>query len=117
MKPIRAEMETINQLNDHYQGGAGYRVLGVSLITKCQVSAAPAMEKRALEELDKALTISPEHPFNLFYTADYFFTVGEKQKAAEYLQRLQALQTSAEADHADLLSIQMEGKKLAEKIR
>ncbi len=115
VKPIRVEMQTIIGLNDRYQGGGGYRVLGI--VDYKVPGFAGGNKKRSFEELIKALSIDPMNPFNQFYIAEYFSMTGEKQQSLEHLQQLQTLKASADVDQPDLLDIQAKGKTLTEKIR
>jgi tetratricopeptide (TPR) repeat protein len=111
LKPIRKELETVNRLNDRYQGGAGYRVLGI--VDYKVPGIAGGSKKRALEQLNKALTIDPSNPFNHYYAAEYFATaVDDKAKALEHLDLLRNLATNDDVDAPELKSIQTKGENL-----
>lgn len=115
VKPIRKELETVNRLNDRYQGGAGYRVLGI--VDYKVPGFAGGSKKRAIEQLNKALTIDPSNAFNHYYAAEYFATAGgDKMKAVEHLDTLKDLETNDDVDAPDLKSIQTKGENLRRQI-
>lgn len=111
VKPIRREMESVNRLNDKFQGGAGYRVLGI--VDYKVPGFAGGSKKRALEQLNKALAIDPANAFNHYYAAEFFATAGnDKKKAAEHLDALSKLAPTDDVDAADLKMIQARGERL-----
>lgn len=114
VKPIRKEMETVVRLDDKYQGGAGYRVLGV--IDYKVPPFAGGSRKRALENLNKAIGIDPGNAYNLYYMAEYFDVVGERYKALDHLALLDKCTPTMDVDEADLKSVQEKGKKLKKKL-
>jgi tetratricopeptide (TPR) repeat protein len=94
VKPIRQEMAKVNRLNDHFMGGAGYRVLGT--VDYKVPAIAGGSKKRALEELMKAFTIDPQDPFTLYYLAEYYKTVGNKTQMNENWNAFQSLGNNVE---------------------
>jgi len=110
VKPIRKEMETVIRLNDEYQGGGGYRVLGV--VDYKVPGFVGGSKKRALENLNKALAIDPANAFNLYYMAEYFHAVGDRYKALDHLALLDKCTPSPDVDSADLKALQEKGRKL-----
>lgn len=101
LKPIRKEMETLIKLNDRFQGGAGYRVLGI--VDYKVPGFAGGDKKRALQELSKALAIDSGNAFNQFYMAEYLATAaGNKSGAREHLDAIRLLTPTADVDAADL---------------
>lgn len=113
--PIRREMDTVVRLNDRYQGGAGYRVLGI--VDYKVPGFAGGSKRRAAEQLNKSLVIDPENAFNRFYMAEYCVTVGDKAKAIENLDALANLEPTDDVDAAELKSIQAKGTALRAKIK
>ncbi|MFN0117130.1 MAG: tetratricopeptide repeat protein [Elusimicrobiota bacterium] len=113
LKPIKRELNEIIRIDDHFQGGAGYRILGI--VDYKVPGIAGGNKKRAKEYLDKAMAIDPEHAFNNYYMAEYFFVVGPKKEAKPYIEKLLQLTPTADVDLPDLLDLQKKGKKLLEK--
>lgn len=114
VKPIRKEMETVVRLDDKYQGGAGYRVLGV--IDYKVPPFAGGSKKRALENLNKAMSIDPGNAYNLYYMAEYYDVAGERYKALDHLALLEKCTPTTDVDEADLKSVQEKGRKLKKKL-
>jgi len=114
IKPIREELETVLKLDPNYEGGGAYRVLGI--VDYKVPGFAGGSNKRALLNLKKALEISPNYPSNIYYLAEYYFTVGDKSKAKSELNRLEKL-TVAKEELPELLLMQESGRKLKEKIK
>lgn len=114
VKPIRNEMETVIRLDDKYQGGAGYRVLGV--VDYKVPPFAGGSKKRALENLNKAMGIDSTNAFNLYYLAEYFEAMGDRYKALAQLSLLEKCTPTLDVDAPDLKSIQEKGKKLKKKL-
>lgn len=111
VKPIRKELETINRLNDQYQGGAGYRILGI--VDYKVPGFAGGSKKRAVEELNKAMAIDPNNAFNRYYMAEFLGTaMGKKKEAIEHLDVLKSLSASTDVDLPDLKRIQAKGERL-----
>lgn len=114
LKPIRRELREVVRIDPTYQGGAGYRVLGI--VDYKVPPIAGGNKKRALELLEKSLAIDPEDPFTTYYLAEYFSVVGEREAALEKLDSLRALAPGAEYDAADLKFIQAKGETLRKKL-
>ncbi len=115
VKPIRKELEEVNRINDRYQGGAGYRVLGI--VDYKVPGFAGGNKKRALEELNKAIAIDATNVFNHYYLAEYFATAaGDKKKALEILDTLQSLTVTNDVDAADLDKMKQKGQSLRRQI-
>ena len=115
LKPIRTELHTINRLDDHYQGGAGYRILGI--VDYKVPGFAGGSKKRARELLNKALAIDPNNPFNRYYMAEFLATAaGDKKTAREHLLILKDLAVNEDVDAPDLDQIKKKGEKLMTQI-
>lgn len=114
VKPIRTEMETVVRLDDKYQGGAGYRVLGI--LDYKVPGFAGGSKKRALENLKKAVEIDANNAFNQYYLAEYYDEAGERYQALDALAILEKCETSHDVDGPDLRMIQSKGKALRKKI-
>lgn len=109
VKPIRQELDEIIKLDPNYSEGAAYRVLGA--VDYKVPGIAGGSKKRALERLTKALELGPNNGQNRYYMAEYYWTVGDKQKAIENLDLLKNL-TADDNDRPDLLLMQEKGKLL-----
>ncbi len=113
VKPIRQELNEIIRLDPAYDEGAAYRVLGV--VDYKVPGFAGGNKKRAEEQLKKALEMSPLNPFNLYYMAEYYQIVGEKERATELLDKLDALDPTQE-ELPDWTMMVEKGKKLRTKL-
>jgi tetratricopeptide (TPR) repeat protein len=87
--PIRNEMEEVININDRYMGGGAYRVLGV--VDYKVPALMGGSKKRAKEELEKALGMDPNNPFNHYYLAEYYKFTGDKAKKVAELVALRTL--------------------------
>jgi tetratricopeptide (TPR) repeat protein len=96
VKPIRREMVMVNQLNDKLDGGGAWRMLGI--IDYKVPGFAGGNKKRALEELNKSLAIDSTNPYTYYYLADYYLTIGQKDKAKAALDTLANLKTSPDQE-------------------
>ncbi len=114
VKPIRREMESVVRLDNRYQGGGGYRVLGV--VDYKVPGFAGGSKKRALENLMKAVEIDPANAFNQYYLAEYYDVVDDRYKAFTHLDELDKLTPTSDVDAADLKFVQQKGKKLRKKL-
>jgi tetratricopeptide (TPR) repeat protein len=92
VKPIRKAMAEVLRLNDKYEGGGGYRVLGA--VDYHVPAILGGSKKRALENLNKALAIDAKDPFTHYYLADYYRTVGDQDAMRKEWAVLQALRVS-----------------------
>lgn len=109
VKPIRAEMEAVIRLNPSYEGGAGYRVMGV--IDYKVPGFAGGDKKRAEERLLQAFALDPKNPYTVYYLGEYYHTVGNKTKAADYLKSLETLEVTPEHG-PDLIAIRKKAAAL-----
>jgi tetratricopeptide (TPR) repeat protein len=92
VKPIRHEMAEVIRINDHYSGGAAYRVLGV--VDYKVPALVGGSKKRAKEELEKALAMGPNDPFTHYYLAEFYKIMGDQAKKNAELDTLRALQVA-----------------------
>lgn len=114
VKPIRKEMEAVIRIDPRYQGGAGYRVLGI--VDYKVPGFAGGSKKRAHENLQKALEIDPENAFNNYYMAEYYDRIGERYKALDHLKILESATPTRDVDPPDLKLMQGRGQKLKKKM-
>ena len=105
----------MNRVNEHYQGGAGHRVLGI--VDYKVPGIAGGSRKRAIENLTKALAIGPDNPFNHYYLAECLLELGRKDEARTHLDAVARVGTSADVDAPDLASIQAKGAALRAKYK
>jgi tetratricopeptide (TPR) repeat protein len=106
---IRAEMEAVIRLNPSYEGGAGYRVMGV--IDYKVPGFAGGDKKRAEERLLQAFALDPKNPYTVYYLGEYYHTVGNKTKAEEYFKSLETLEVTPEHG-PDLIAIRKKAAAL-----
>lgn len=89
--PIRRELAAMNAIDDTYQSGGAYRILGI--VDYKVPGFAGGNKKRARERLEKALAIDPEHPATLYYLAEYFYEMGDNTSARSFLERWSTTRT------------------------
>lgn len=114
LKPIRANLEAINRIDERHAGGAGHRVLGV--VDYKVPAIAGGSRRRAREKLGKALEIAPDNPFNLYYMGECLVDSGRREEARAYLEKVLVSRTSADVDGPDLAMIQAKAGALLKKI-
>lgn len=90
VKPIRHEMAEVIRINDHYDNGSAYQILGV--VDYKVPGFIGGNKTRAREELQKALVIGPNDPFHHYYMAEYWKITGDKEKLNAELVALRTLQ-------------------------
>lgn len=113
VKPVRKEMNEVIRIDPKFQGGAGYRVLGI--VDYKVPGFAGGSRDRAIENLNKAFSIDPNNFFTYYYLAEYFSTINEFGKAKEYLLGLEKLKTDDE-NMPDLLMMQKKGNDLLKRL-
>ncbi len=114
VKPIRQELNEVMRLDPAYDEGAAYRVLGV--VDYKVPGFAGGNKKRAEDQLKKSLEMGPQNPFNLYYLAEYYETVGKDGEAALYLDRLDALDPT-DVETPDWTMMHEKGKVLRSKFK
>jgi hypothetical protein len=92
VKPIRHEMAEVIRLNDRYDGGGAWRVLGV--VDYKVPGLMGGSKKRAKEELDKSFAVEPNNPFTLYYLAEFYKITGDDAKKKTEIDALHLLQVS-----------------------
>jgi hypothetical protein len=107
-------LNEVVRLNDQYDGGGGYRVLGV--VDYKVPGIAGGDKKRAGVELEKARAIDPDHASTLYYLADYWLTMGDRDKARAYLDALDN-SSSPNVDAVDTESFRRKGAALRPKLK
>jgi tetratricopeptide (TPR) repeat protein len=113
--PLREQLEAINRIDEHFQGGAGWRVLGI--VDYKVPGFAGGSKKRALERLQKAMAMDPTNAFNVYYMAEGSAECGRRDDAARYLDALARLTPTADVDAADLASMQRKGEAFRAKLK
>jgi tetratricopeptide (TPR) repeat protein len=89
VKPIRHEMQEVIRLDEHFSDGGAWRVLGV--VDFKVPGLMGGSKSRAKEELEKALAFGPNNPFNHYFMAEYYKTIGDKAKKEAEIAALRAL--------------------------
>lgn len=116
VKPIRQAMEEVNRIDDRFEGGGGYRVLGV--LDYKVPGFAGGNRKRAQEMLEKAYAIDPEDPYTLFYLAEYYLTIGDKDQTLKWLDALDALTLpDDDPQKPDAVVVKTKGIDLRKRVR
>ena len=110
---IRATMESVDKIDEKYQSGGGHRILGI--LDYSVPGIMGGNKKRALDHLQRALALDPEHPVTRFYIADFYASTGEKDKARAALKELDALKIPARLEPEGKL-IEPERKALAKRL-
>jgi len=110
---IRREMEDVRRLDARYMAGGADRILG---IMDYKIPAfVGGDKKRALRHLEYALSVDGQNPVTVYYLADYYAALGDKEKAETYLKQLSAL--SPTPDWAPEMPLMLkQGKELSEKL-
>jgi len=93
-KKLRSLSEEIISLDEEYQGGGGYRILAqVHFYSpKIPIVMGWPSDQKALELVEKAMNIAPEHPTNRLLYAEIlisFDRAGEARKHLEYLMQME----------------------------
>jgi tetratricopeptide (TPR) repeat protein len=114
VKPIRHELNEVNRIDDKFQGGAGYRILGI--VDYKVPGFAGGSKKRALEGLKKSLAMDPKSPFTRYYLAEYYSVIGDKTKSREQLDILDTLTPGDYFDEADVVMMKRKGEKLRKEL-
>jgi tetratricopeptide (TPR) repeat protein len=94
VKPIRHEMAEVIRLNDHYDGGSAYQILGV--IDYKVPGLMGGNKARAKEELEKSLAMAPNDPFHHYYMAEYCKLTGDKARFESEITALKTLTPPAD---------------------
>src|SRR5205807_2278562 len=94
VKPIRHEMQEVIRLDEHFSDGGAWRVLGV--VDYKVPGLMGGSKSRAKEELEKALSYGPSNPFNHYFMAEYYKTIGDKSKKEVEIAALRALKETSE---------------------
>ena len=86
VKDIRSEMETVLRLDEGYQNGSAYMVLGlVYLNAPSLIGGDP---KKAVEELEKGLRFGEPNAFLHLHLAEAYIKVGRHDDARKELKKI-----------------------------
>src|SRR5262249_38478706 len=89
VKDIRNEMETMLRLDQGYQNGIAYMVLGlVDLHAPCIVGGDP---KKAVEEMEKGLPFGEPNAFLHLHLGEAYRKVGRNDEAGRELKKILAM--------------------------
>ncbi|MGH9836148.1 MAG: TRAP transporter TatT component family protein [Blastocatellia bacterium] len=110
VKKIRAEMETVLRLNDHYQDGGAYLALGE--MDRQLPRLIGGNLKRAIQRLEQGVNIAPGNLEMKLALAQAYQEAGRKEDARRYYQEIvqKQVRTRAERD------VQEKAKRLAGKL-
>jgi Tfp pilus assembly protein PilF len=87
---VRKEMETVLKINEGYQDGSAYMVLG--LLDLKAPAIAGGDKQRAVSELEKGLQFGKANAFLRLHLADAYQTVGRSADAREQLNAILTMQ-------------------------
>lgn len=93
-KKLRSLSEEIISLDEKYQGGGGYRILAqVHFYSpKIPILMGWPSDQKALELIEEAMNIAPEHPTNRLLYAEVlisFDRIGEAREHLDYLLNME----------------------------
>lgn len=83
---IRNEMETVIRLNEGYQDGSAYMVLGLVYLEAPRLVGGDA--QKAVEELEKGLRFGNANAFLRLHLAEAYLKVGRKAEARQQLNAI-----------------------------
>lgn len=89
-KKVRTLGEEIIDLDAQYQGGGGYRILAQAHFhsPKIPILMGWPSDKKALELVEKAMDIAPDHPTNRLLYAELLMSFGKAEEARKHLEYL-----------------------------
>lgn len=98
-KKLRKLCEEIISLNDTYQGGGGYRILAQVHFhsPKIPLIMGWPSDKKALELVEKAMEIAPDHPTNRMLYAEILISFDRLGEAKEHLEYIRKMEPRPEA--------------------
>lgn len=98
-KTLRKLCEEIISLDDTYQGGGGYRILAQVHFhsPKIPLIMGWPSDKKALELVEKAMDIAPDHPTNRLLYAEILISFDRTKEAKEHLEYITKQEPRAEA--------------------
>ena len=93
-KKVRNLGEEIIALDKQYQGGGGYRILAQAHFhaPKIPLLMGWPSDREALELVEKAMEISPEHPTNRLLYAEILMSFDRKQEARKHLEYIMKME-------------------------
>jgi tetratricopeptide (TPR) repeat protein len=110
VKKIRAEMETVLRLNDHYQNGGAYLALGE--MDRQLPRLLGGNLKRAIQRLEQGLKIAPDNLEMKLALAQAYQEAGRKEDARRYYREIVQKQVGARAER----DVQEKAKRLIGKL-
>jgi tetratricopeptide (TPR) repeat protein len=110
VKKIRAEMETVLQLNDHYQDGGAYLALGE--MDRQLPRLIGGNLSRAVQRLEQGIKIAPENLEMKLALALAYRESGRKEDARRQFQEIAQKQVKTKADR----DVQEKAKRLIGKL-
>jgi len=111
---IRAEMETVLKLDEHYQAGSAYMVLGQLYLEAPRILGGDV--SKATGYLEKGIKVAPDNGMMRAKLAAAYAAAHRNDDARKQIETLRAMKPAAEylPEHDDALA---EAKKVEEKIK
>lgn len=102
-KTLRKLCEEIISLDKEYQGGGGYRILAQVHFHSPKIPLVMGWpsDDKALELVEKAMDISPEHPTNRMLYAEILIDFDRHDEARKHLEYILTLEPRASAEVPD----------------
>ncbi len=118
VKPIKAEMRRVLEIDPAYDKGGADRILG--RVYHEVPGIAGGSEKKSLEHLLKAVEYGPRVGLNLLYLADTYISLGQNDKARQTLEFILTMEPEPEllpetAEEREQARRKLEGKPFKKK--
>lgn len=113
VKKIRAEMETVVRLNDHYHGGSAYLALGE--LDRQLPRLLGGNVKRAVERLEQGARVAPHNLEMKLALAQAYAEAGRKEDARRQLQELATRQINPDRARAER-GVQAKAQRLLDQL-
>ncbi len=93
-KKVRRMGEEIIELDRKYQGGGGYRILAQAHFhsPKIPLLMGWPSDEKALDLVEKAMNIAPDHPTNRLLYSEILLSFDRKQEARKHLEYIMSME-------------------------
>lgn len=97
-KKVRKLGEEIISIDKQYQGGGGYRILAQAYFhsPKIPLLMGWPSDEKALDLVEKAMDIAPEHPTNRLLYSEILISFDRKQEARKHLDYIRNIEPRAD---------------------
>ena len=114
IQDVRSEMETVLKLNEGYQDGSAYMVLGLLDLKAPKIVGGD--QQRAVTELEKGLQFGKANAFLRLHLAEAYQAVGRSEDARQQLNTIMAM-TPDPNYLPELHESQAQAKELLDKMK